>query len=98
MEWKITISRYRKKSSEIPKENRRYSIAVGYVKKWEKMWTATTTKEFKFNWAVTSDGQIKAHANDIWKGHFKGQPRQVLIFLDGELMFGKDNLDKYFFL
>ncbi len=97
MNWKITITRYRKKSVDIPKAERRYSAAVGYIKKWAEMWTVTTTKEFKFNWAVTSDGQIKAHANDIWKGNFKGQPRQVLIFLGDELRFGKDNLDKYRF-
>lgn len=98
MEWKITISRYKKKSKEIPKENRRYSIAVGYVKKWEKMWTVQSSVSYKYDWAKTSEDQIREYANIQWAEHFKGQPRQVLIFLGDELKFGKDNLDKYFFM
>lgn len=97
MDWKITISSYKKKSKEIPKEFRRYSIAVGYVKKWEKMWHAITTKNFKYPWATTSEKQIMDYANILWAGHFKRQPRQVLIFLGDELKFGRDNLDKYRF-
>ncbi len=97
MQWKITITRFKKVSKEIPKEQRRYSLAVGYVKKWEKMWTTITTKEFTFDWGNTDDKMIKDYGNIAWMKYFKGQPRQILIYLGGELKYGKDNLNKFYF-
>lgn len=97
MSWKITITRYRKASKEIPKAERRYSAAVGYMKKWEEMWIVGHSKSYTFPvWC--DDDAIKVYANSIWARHFKGQPRQVLIFLGDELVYGKDNLNKYYFL
>ncbi len=98
MNWKITITRYRKASKEIPKEERRYSAAVGYMKKWADMWTTSGTQVFKYPWVTTSNEQIKDYANILWMEHFKGQPRQVLIFLGDELRYGKDNLKKFYFM
>lgn len=95
MNWKITISRYKKKSKEIPKEFRRYSIAVGYVKKWEKMWHVIETKSFEFPWL--DDDIIKAKARELGNTYFKNQPKQVLIYFRGELVYGKDNLFKFYF-
>ena len=95
--WKITISKYKKASKEIPKAERRYSIAVGYMKKWEDMWTVATSKSFTFEVGFKDDERIKGKANILWSQHFKGQPKQVLIFLDGELKYGRDNLDKFMF-
>ncbi len=97
MQWKITITRYRKTSKTIPKGERRYSAAVGYMKKWAEMWKPLGTKAFKYPWVTTDNEQIKGYANILWMEHFKGQPRQVLIFLGDELRYGKDNLDKYMF-
>ncbi len=98
MNWKIIITRYRKASKEIPKDQRRYSAAVGYMKKWEKMWATSGIKSYKYPWGSTSKEQIKDYANILWMEHFKGKPRQVLIFLGDELKFGKDNLDKFYFM
>ncbi len=97
MDWKITITRYRKASKEIPKAERRYSAAVGYMKKWEKMWTPVETKEFTYDWGKLDDTEIKHYANIAWNV-FMGQPKQVLIFLGDELRYGKDNLKKFYFL
>jgi len=99
MNWKITITKYKKVSKEIPKEQRRYSIAVGYVKKWAKVWQGMnwSTKEFTFDWGCTNDKMIKDYANVAWMKYFKGQPRQILVYLGGELKYGKDNLNKFYF-
>lgn len=99
MNWRITIIKYKKASREIPKEHRRYSIAVGYIKKWETMWQEITwtRKEFTFDWGCTDDKMIRDYANIAWVKYFKGQPKQILIYLGDELKFGKDNLDKFYF-
>ena len=97
MWWKITITKYKKLSKEIPKEQRRYSIAVGYVKKWAKVWQGITTKEFTFDWEDTSEKRIKEYANTAWRLYFKNQPKQILIYLGDELKYGKDNLNKFYF-